>query len=116
MKSKFNPTQYMLIAYKESMGTIYEKSFLSNCPELNEIKLKSFCNSLVSLMRYKGFNYYLNETDDKIDVFCDSTLILTYDYSIIKNIHSETSLKFQLFCEWGLLQELTSKKMCLVAM
>ena len=115
MKSKFNPIDYMLVAYKNYIGNKYELSLRGDNSDITILKLESFCKALVSLMVFKGFNYTLKRCNDKLDIFCDETLIITYDVKTVQNIHSETSLKFQLFCEWGLLQELNIKKKCLVA-
>ena len=116
MKSKFNPSQYMLLAYKGYMGVLYEKSFKETGTKINHVKLHAFCLSLVKLMQYKGYNYSFRLSEKGYDIFHDNTLIITYNTSIVENIKQESSLKFQLFIEWGLLMKLTKKEQALIAL
>lgn len=116
MKSKFNPTQYMLIAYKKQMGDLYKDSFKSKDTAISNIKLQAFCSSLVSIMKFKGFNYRCALSQKEIDIFLNDTLMVSYDTSIVENIKNENSLKFQLFAEWGLLIELNEKDKALIAL
>lgn len=116
MKSKFNPTQYMLIVYKNRMGVLYEKSFNEKDIAINNLKLQAFCISLVSLMKFKGFNYRYTLSQKGIDIFLNNTLMVSYDTSIVENIKNENSLRFQLFVEWGLLIELNLKNKALIAL
>lgn len=116
MKARFNPTNYMLLAYRNHMGDLYENSFKDNSKEMKFLKLKAFCTSLVSLMKFKEFNFRYTLSDKGLDIFLDNTLMVSYDTSIIENIKNENSLKFQLFVEWGLLIDLTKKEKALIAL
>lgn len=116
MTSKFNPNEYMLLAYKGYMGVLYEKSFKENGTEIDHVKLHAFCSSLVKLMQFKGYNYSFSLSEKGIDIFHENTLIITYNTSIVENIKQESSLKFQLFIEWGLLMKLTKKDQALIAL
>ena len=117
MKSKFNPTQYMLISYKNSIGnSIYHESFKSNEPDISQKKLVAFSKSLVDIMNFKGFNYHYIKYENSVAIYSNETLMISYDSTIINNIKNENSLKFQLFVEWGLLIELSKKEKALIAL
>lgn len=117
MRSKFNPTQYMLIAYKNSIGnSIYHDSFKTNEPDISQKKLIAFCKSLVDLMNFKGFNYHYIQYENSVAIYSHDTLMISYDNTILSNIKNENSLKFQLFVEWGLLIEISKKEKALIAL
>lgn len=117
MKTNFNPTQYMLWAYKNYIGyNLYRESFITRDPDIIQRKLLAFCNSLVKLMNFKGFDYHYTINENRINIYNGSTLMVIYDISIFNTIKNENSLKFQLFVEWGFLMELNKKEKALIAL
>lgn len=116
--TRISPISFLFSHFKFIMGEDYSKAFLINSSEeIKKKKLEAFVKSILDYLKFRDIKgFYYKFSDNKINIFLNKTLIVTYSMDFVNEFDNESRLKFQLFIAYGLLIDSCDKELALIAL